>query len=219
MLVAGAIGWLWVSCAGGRAQHGAQGDAARRDSAYQTDSLDPRVDVAPLTGVDLRKPLATDADVADSMAPSGDKGAAVDLPQPDTLAIKPKDAGAKDSAPPPDTQAPADTAPPKDVLSPGKLHPLLPLPPTGSPCVLPGSLFFCPGIQVCRFYTPVFGRCEGCGACGNLHAPCKASADCDLIYTCFAGKCTSFCMLGSSGCGPAHPCINVGHATHGVCKP
>lgn len=113
------------------------------------------------------------------------------------------DAGAPDAAPP-------------DA---GALDPLLALPnPNGQVCTYPGGLGECPGAEVCRFYSPVEGRCESCTSCGNLFAPCTRSDDCDIVFVCYAGYCTNFCELGGAQCG-ALSCIDIGHPSHGVCPP
>jgi hypothetical protein len=77
----------------------------------------------------------------------------------------------------------------------------------------------CPNLQVCRFFTPTEGRCETCTNCGNLGAACTATNECDILFECFRGKCTNFCTLGTTECGPPADCLNIGHATRGVCKP
>lgn len=77
----------------------------------------------------------------------------------------------------------------------------------------------CPGISVCRFYTAEEGRCESCDTCGNLNAPCTEGTDCDILFACYAGRCTNICQLGTFSCGPIEDCLDVGHATHGVCDP
>jgi hypothetical protein len=97
------------------------------------------------------------------------------------------------------------------------LDPNLKLPVGGATCSPPGSS--CPGIEVCRIATSTQGRCEGCTSCGNLNAFCSANTDCDILFQCFKGRCTNICPLGTSYCGPVEDCVNVGHATHGVCRP
>ena len=100
------------------------------------------------------------------------------------------------------------------------LHPELDVPDEGESCTLPGSLNECPGVgTVCRFYTAEEGRCESCDNCGNLNAPCTNGTDCDILFSCFAGRCTNFCQLGTFSCGPIEDCLDIGHATHGVCDP
>lgn len=102
----------------------------------------------------------------------------------------------------------------------GALSPELGLPdPSGAPCTSPGSLGECPGIEVCRFFTPAEGRCESCAPCGNLGDSCGASAECDILFMCFRGRCTNFCTLGTFECGPIEDCLDVGHPTRGVCRP
>ncbi len=99
------------------------------------------------------------------------------------------------------------------------LDPDLDVPDEGESCTTPGSMNECAGISVCRFYTAEEGRCESCDACGNLNAPCTEGTDCDILFACYAGRCTNICQLGTFGCGPIEDCLDVGHATHGVCDP
>ncbi len=100
------------------------------------------------------------------------------------------------------------------------LDPLLrPADPSGAPCATPGSMSECPGIAVCRFFTAEEGRCESCTECGNLGRPCASGRDCDILFACYAGRCTNICPLGTFYCGPVEDCLDVGHPTHGVCRP
>lgn len=99
------------------------------------------------------------------------------------------------------------------------LDPDLDIPSDGEPCTSPGDLQECPGIAVCRFATTEHGLCESCEPCGNLNAPCNASSECDILFSCYAGRCTNFCTLGTFECGPVEDCLDVGHATMGVCDP
>lgn len=102
----------------------------------------------------------------------------------------------------------------------GALSSELALPdPSGTPCTSPGSLSECPGIEVCRFFSPAEGRCETCGPCGNLNDPCSASDECDILFMCFRGRCTNFCTLGTFECGAIEDCVDIGHPTRGVCVP
>jgi hypothetical protein len=73
--------------------------------------------------------------------------------------------------------------------------------------------------MVCRIATPSGGRCESCTTCNNLGKPCAVSSDCDILFQCYAGRCTNICPLGTSFCGAVADCLNVGNATFGVCKP
>ena len=101
------------------------------------------------------------------------------------------------------------------------LDPELALPdPNGEPCSPPGSEFECPFLKVCRPFTPTQGRCESCAPCGNLNAFCTQTSECDILFTCFRGRCTGFCELGSFNCGPPDACIDVGLSNmHGICEP
>ncbi|MBV1862269.1 MAG: hypothetical protein KUG77_27870 [Nannocystaceae bacterium] len=100
------------------------------------------------------------------------------------------------------------------------LDPDLDVPDEGESCSFPGSLNECPGVAtVCRFYSAEEGRCESCDNCGNLNAPCTRGTDCDILFSCFAGRCTNFCQLGTFSCGPIEDCLDIGHATQGVCDP
>lgn len=102
----------------------------------------------------------------------------------------------------------------------GGLDPQLDVPPAGNdPCAMPGSLSECPGIAVCRFYSPTEGRCESCTACGNLFAACSSGEECDILFVCYQGQCTNFCTLGTSECGAPSDCIDIGHPTRGACRP
>jgi hypothetical protein len=101
------------------------------------------------------------------------------------------------------------------------LDPDLSLPdPGGQVCDEPGRLGLpeCPPVHVCRFFTSTEGRCESCTGCGNLNAACSATSDCDILFECYKNRCTNFCTLGSGECGPPADCINIGHATRGVCR-
>lgn len=105
------------------------------------------------------------------------------------------------------------------VLPGDPLDPSLDIPEDGEACDTPGSLGECPGIAVCRFATSEQGLCESCEPCGNLGDPCSESIECDILFSCFEGRCTNFCELGTYGCGPIEDCLDVGHPTHGVCDP
>jgi hypothetical protein len=100
------------------------------------------------------------------------------------------------------------------------LDPSLVLPdPSGAPCADPGSLTECSGSQVCRISSTTGGACEGCTNCGNLHAPCTADADCDILFQCYLGFCDGFCQLSTpQECGAPSDCTNVGNSTTGICK-
>ncbi|HWO22130.1 MAG TPA: hypothetical protein VNO30_25380 [Kofleriaceae bacterium] len=102
----------------------------------------------------------------------------------------------------------------------GGLDPDLEIPdPSGQVCDEPGRMSGeCPAGEVCRFYTSTEGRCEGCTACGNLGASCTATDQCDILFECYKGQCTNFCTLNSTECGAPTDCINIGHATRGVCR-
>lgn len=120
----------------------------------------------------------------------------------------------------PDATYPDATFP--DAMAPdgGALDPRLATAPAGNDvCDPPGSRFSCPGINVCRFYDAVEGRCESCTACGNLYDPCNSGDDCDILFACYDGYCTNFCELGSYNCGPIEDCLDVGHPSIGVCRP
>jgi hypothetical protein len=99
------------------------------------------------------------------------------------------------------------------------LDPDLDIPNGGEQCTTPGDLNECPGIAVCRFATTEYGLCESCDACGNLNAACVEGTDCDILFSCYAGRCTNFCTLGTFECGPVEDCLDIGHPTQGVCDP
>lgn len=123
---------------------------------------------------------------------------------------------------PADASDPADATvtPLTDATPVSDLSPDLDLPdPSGQVCATPGSLQQCPSLEVCRFYNSSEGRCESCQSCGNLNALCNASDECDILFSCFQGRCANFCTLGSFECGPPDDCIDIGHPTKGACKP
>ena len=120
---------------------------------------------------------------------------------------------------PPDLSTPPDGKVAADLASGGGLDPGLALPAaSGLPCVTPGALSECPNVQVCRPISATEGRCESCTNCGNLHALCSASAECDILFDCYLGRCQNFCTLGTSECGPPTACADVGAGARGVCK-
>jgi hypothetical protein len=78
----------------------------------------------------------------------------------------------------------------------------------------------CAGVEICRLKDSETAVCESCDTCGNLHASCVATSDCDILFTCFKGRCTAMCdMLTPQTCGNPATCVDVGHGTHGVCDP
>jgi len=90
---------------------------------------------------------------------------------------------------------------------------------SGEVCHTPGDITNeCPSLQVCRFFSSLEGRCEGCSPCGNLHVSCSTSSECDILFTCFSGKCTNICQLGTGYCGPVEACLDVGYPGYGVCR-
>lgn len=99
------------------------------------------------------------------------------------------------------------------------LDPDLDIPDGNEQCDYPGDLNECPGISVCRFATVEYGLCESCDVCGNLNAPCTEGTECDILFSCYAGRCTNFCTLDTFECGPVEDCLDIGHPTRGVCNP
>lgn len=98
------------------------------------------------------------------------------------------------------------------------LDPELDVPPAENEiCETPGAS--CGGVRLCRFYDETQGRCESCTECGNLFDPCTSGDDCDILFVCFRGSCTNICLLGTFQCGAEEDCIDVGHPTHGACRP
>jgi hypothetical protein len=146
---------------------------------------------------------------ADGAMPAADAGPAVDgAAQADGAATDARP-GARDVGPP---DAP--------MVGPTGLDSELAVPPEDStPCTIPGGMGECPGIAVCRFYSPTESRCESCEACGNLFARCETGSDCDILFVCFRGQCTNFCQLGTYMCGKLEECIDIGHPEYGACLP
>ena len=100
------------------------------------------------------------------------------------------------------------------------LDPNLSLPdPSGMPCSNIGNETDYPNTEVCRIASKTGGRCESCTNCGRLDDPCATGQDCDIVFECYRGHCTNFCMVGTSECGPVQDCIDVGNDTSGVCWP
>ena len=101
------------------------------------------------------------------------------------------------------------------------LDPQLATPPVCEPtCTSIGFGNDCPLAEYCRLKDSATAVCESCVACGNLHAPCVATEDCDILFTCFMGQCTAQCDLNTpQTCGNPAACTEVGHPTHGVCNP
>jgi hypothetical protein len=95
-----------------------------------------------------------------------------------------------------------------------------------APCTGPSRTFnSCARPSACRFATPDSGRCEDCTPprCqGRIGSACVLSSDCELIYTCFRGYCTSTCELGGYECGgPPETCLRFGYEADslGLCDP
>lgn len=161
--------------------------------------------------------LVVAAACASGRAGDGPNGGQHDAPpgSPKDAATKPTDA----KVDPPKLDAPVMIDAPGGGGG-GGLDPDLELPAsTGQVCDEPGrGAPECPAGEVCRFYTSTEGRCEGCTTCGNLNAPCSATDECDILFECYKGSCTNFCTLGTVQCGAVADCINIGHATRGVCR-
>jgi hypothetical protein len=101
------------------------------------------------------------------------------------------------------------------------LDPRLQVPPAQNEvCSHPGSMGECSWPKMCTFFNKVDGRCVECTSpvCGKLGDSCARSADCDAMFACFDGRCTSHCILGSVECGPRPDCLDIGHPVMGVCK-
>lgn len=127
-----------------------------------------------------------------------------------------------DARPATDARLDAPLDAPPDSSTGGGLDPDLSLPdPGGQVCDEPGRIGApeCPSAQVCRYFTPTEGRCESCTSCGNLGASCSATNQCDILFVCYQGECTNFCTLGTTECGAPADCLDIGHATRGVCRP
>jgi hypothetical protein len=159
--------------------------------------------------------LSSDPTAADGVPDEQDDPGTEDEGTPDVVAEDLPSEGAEADA----TDAATDTAD-SPVLTP--LSDELDIPPDGEGCESPGSMSECTGIQVCRLAFVEGGRCEACepdGGCAGLNQPCTQSFDCDILFTCFRGRCVSQCPLDTTFCGSEEDCINIGHATHGACRP
>lgn len=189
----------------------ADGSGAPSDAAD-----DSAVDTAVDTAVDVDDPLdvATDSDTA----PDGAPDTTTDTVDPDTAPDTAPDTG-PDAAADTTSDTGPDTTDPDASYTP--LDPGLSVPPgSAEPCTNIASLSECSGIAVCRFFAAEEGRCESCVECGNLFSPCSTSADCDILFQCYDGACTNFCPLEfPQTCGNPDDCIDVGHPTHGICRP
>jgi hypothetical protein len=130
--------------------------------------------------------------------------------------------GTPDARPPTDGGAVVDaTTTTPDAKAGGSLPPDLELPAAnGQVCDQYGGMTGeCPSGQVCRPYSTTEGRCESCGPCGNLNAHCNYTDECDILFTCYQGRCVGYCTLGTSECGSPADCVDIGNATRGICKP
>jgi hypothetical protein len=203
------------------------------DAAVPVDAVNDSV--APDSAEDValdgssESPDSGDVDVDDSMDGSTDPEV-----EPTDVMV-PEDSGDADSTTDAtDTGADSDTAgvdadtgdvdatSPPDVTAFTPLDPNLDIPPGGNPpCTTPGSLAQCREFSgICRHYSAEESRCESCDGCGNLNARCDQSADCDILFTCFQGRCTAACSFETpQTCGIPTDCTDVGHPTHGVCRP
>lgn len=134
--------------------------------------------------------------------------------------VSPGDGGLEDaseSSPAPASDGGADGKQDSDAAE--DLDPDLRLPPgVGNTCSTPGTRDTCAVGAICRIATPTGGRCETCGPCAAAGTSCTASSQCDLLMQCYRGKCAEVCPLGTSYCGAVADCLDVGHASHGVCK-
>jgi|GEM_PF-1509087 len=141
-------------------------------------------------------------------------------PTPDLSVPDPTPDPTPDPGPDPTPDPGPDPGEP-DVPTGAPLSSSLEVPPDGEGqlCDTPGSSSECPFLEVCRPKTAEYGQCESCETCGNLGNSCSASNECDILFTCYAGKCVNICPLGTYYCGPIEDCLNIGHPTHGVCKP
>lgn len=101
------------------------------------------------------------------------------------------------------------------------LNAQLAVPPLCAPtCTSIGSGADCAGITICRLKDTQTAVCESCAPCGNLHALCTQTSECDILFTCFMGQCTAMCDFDTpQTCGNPAACTDVGHPTHGVCDP
>jgi hypothetical protein len=222
--------WLCTACGGetseGAADVGAEEETTRPglgDPDASEGSEDETDDAsAPADGTGSgTEDTSTEADSgADSGAPDADPAdVADDTDAPvDADASGPADTSTPDTTP--DTSVP-DTTPEETGGSLTPLDPALSVPPRGSePCETPGSFGECSGIAVCRLYAAEESRCESCETCGNLNASCSASNECDILFTCYLGRCTAMCSFETpQTCGNPSDCVDVGHPTYGVCLP
>lgn len=155
------------------------------------------------------------------------------------------DALGPDGVTSPDAPAPTETGPTSDAASdtatsdvlgdagvdasdgrgPTGLDERVALPDLGAPsCSTPAfTNTTCGRDFACRFATPDSGRCEDCTpprCMGRLGSACTKSFDCEPLYTCFRGHCTSSCLLGGHECGAVDACLAIGYAGGlGLCDP
>ncbi len=113
--------------------------------------------------------------------------------------------------PPPDPGPQEDTGPPDppptQCTLPGKGHP-------DSQCT--------EVLEVCRINPDKTLTCSGSVGFGPYNSPCTDHTQCDILFGCHNGKCTTYCELqfGSAQCFPDLPnCKNVGHPSWGACGP
>lgn len=182
-------------------------------SGILTTGIEPTNDSGSAAPTSADADAGTDAEASDAAASDADE-ASVGSDEAGTS----DDPGSTGSSPA-TTDASASGSGTPDEPPGDPLDPDLDVPEDGEACDTPGSLVECPGIAVCRFATSEQGICESCEPCGNLGNLCSESSECDILFSCFEGRCTNFCQLGTFECGPVEDCLDIGHPTYGVCDP
>ncbi len=144
---------------------------------------------------------------------------------PDSAAIEqPKDT----FTPPPDSNPQDIVQPTPDTKpvtpDPGPQEDPGPPEPPVVQCNQPGSGADCEDVlEVCRINEPDKTlTCSGSVGFGPYKAPCSVHPQCDILFGCHHGVCTTYCQLqfGNAECFPDMPnCKNVGHPAWGACGP
>lgn len=142
-----------------------------------------------------------------------DAGGPEDLPDPSVVepdAGPAPDPGPTDTGPPdpPDPGVIPDTAPPPD-----------PGPSVENACPIPGQAKGCEAIELCRYNEQTKAtECSSSTVVKPHGAPCLQHVECDILYGCHFGVCTTYCEVAFPASCSVGTCSQIGHPQFGACK-